>query len=194
MFSKMLEALGCAVTVAETGSEGIALAKETPLDVVFVRIRATSVDGPLFVSAMRAALGSSRPALIAYSACTFEHERERAAAFDEFLVNPFQFERITECLSRHLSVGFEADTAVACSFPPTGPLDLAELRLSDEVIGRLRSAAEIGDFAALRRALAGVERQGPLPAEFARRLGVLAERFDTEAVLAALTDLPFRAA
>lgn len=110
--------------------------------------------------------------------------------------------RLIELMGGSLAVnsapGWGSNFFFALSFPSArGALPALEsapnwtgLRLPGEWTTALRAAAEIGDFAEVRRIVDGIERAGPHAATFARRLRVSIERFDTEAVLAQLAALP----
>jgi signal transduction histidine kinase/DNA-binding NarL/FixJ family response regulator len=195
ILGQMLRVLGCEVAFAESGAGALVRARAVPPDIVFVDRKMPGMDGIVAARELRGALADAPPKFVLYSALAFEHERERTDAggvFDEFLPKPFRFERISETLTRLLQVTFATTTPSSAKTVAPRPLDLTTLELPEELIGRLRSSAEIGDFAQLRRLLREIEAGGPIAMEFARRLRLLAERFDTDAVLNILIELPTR--
>ncbi|MFO1451586.1 MAG: CHASE domain-containing protein [Opitutaceae bacterium] len=185
----LLSALGCEVTKADSGHRALELARQEPPDIVFIDLRMPDMDGLSAARAFRELPAPRRPKLVSYSACAFEHERGGAAdsgvTFDDVLPKPFRLERIGETLIRLLAVRFQ---------PPASDESVAEPGLEDDaegdnghvpaqLVAPVRAAAEIGDFAEVRRCLAEIEAQGPAGMALARRLRVPAERYDTESVL-----------
>ncbi|HZZ18257.1 MAG TPA: CHASE domain-containing protein [Opitutaceae bacterium] len=187
---EMLEAVGCEVVLAENATEASDAISAGAPDVVFVDVRTHAMDTETALEASHAALRTSMPKLICYSASAFEHERDqvRELGYDGFLLKPFRLEQICECLTRSLGVSFTSAAAPQAE-EPSQEIEVSKLALSGEVILKLVSSAEIGDMAELRRILGEIELLGSNEGEFARRLLVSVERFDTESVARMLSQL-----
>jgi signal transduction histidine kinase len=189
ILGRMLETLACEVDLSEGGDDALHKIAAGRPDVVFMDLSRPGLDR----TRLRAATGAGRgPKCVSYSARAFEHEREQVQAlgFDDFLPKPFRLEQISECLTRLVGATFASTEAALAKAPPADLSDLAGLALSEDVVARLGSAAEIGDVAELRRVLGELGQLGAESAEFARRLLVSVERFDTETVQEMVSHLP----
>jgi signal transduction histidine kinase/DNA-binding NarL/FixJ family response regulator len=183
---EMIEALGCEVAVVESAAEAAEAIRANPPDVIFKDVRVPDVEAGGPFSGVR----SPRPKLIYYSAGAFEHEREsvKELEHDAVLLKPFRLEQICECLARLLGVSFSPRTSKAESQPELF-IEIGRLTLPESVVDRLRSSSEIGDMAELRRILSEIGALGSEEREFARRLLVSVERFDTDSVARMLAEL-----
>lgn len=190
MLANLLQALGCETAQADSGLAAIELSKTFHPAIVFVDLRMPGMDGISTVQALRMGGGPVVPKLVSHSAAAFVHEQHacRAVGFDEVLPKPFRLERIADVLVRLLGVSFAAAERPAVS-PPKVVFDPSSLTLPAATIGALRAAAEIGDFADVRRILQDVEAQEPTACEFVKRIRLATERFDNEAVLRTLAQL-----
>ncbi len=91
-----LASAGYGVTVAETGARGLALATETPHDVILLDVRLPDMDGREACARLRAI---SQVPIIIVSALGHEQDIVRGlnAGADDYVVKPF---RVSELLAR----------------------------------------------------------------------------------------------
>jgi signal transduction histidine kinase/AmiR/NasT family two-component response regulator len=189
---EMLRELGCEAIGCSRGAEAVKAAEALEPDLVFLDVRLPDLSD---LEAARAvwATQTSRavPRLVAYSTLAFAHEREvvRAAGFDDHMAKPFRVERLVECLQQLTGAKFVVAEPPLATGVERAVLEMSTIRLAEPVAMALRGAAEIGDFAALRRHLQALAQSSPTGAAVAQRLRVAVERFDTDAVLALLADL-----
>jgi len=196
ILGRMLATLACEVELSEGGEDALAKLAAGRPDLVFMDLRRPGLDRARLDAAAEAAPGPfPRPKWVSYSARAFEHEREemQALGFDAFLPKPFRLEQISECLVRLVGAKFTSTEAAPMRATPADVSDLAGLALSEDVVARLGSAAEIGDVAELRKLLSELGQLGAESAEFARRMRVSVERFDTETVQEMVSHLPLPA-
>ncbi len=173
---QMLCEVGCQVKTAERGDEALDLVMQQTPDIVFIDARMPGMDDMQAVDGLRQNSGAHPPKMVCYSASAFEHEwqKYRAAGFDAFLPKPLSYERICECLSALLDVRFEAGV------PEAEPGEVPAVTAK-----ALMRAAEIGDFAEIRKILDELDDVGS--GLLARRLRAYADRFDTRGLEAVLT-------
>jgi hypothetical protein len=111
--------------------------------------------------------------------------------FDDFIGKPFLFEKICECMVRHLHVEFEHEPAPdesvvsgACAGNnATGPLpgDLRE---------RLLAAASVNALTEIEALIGELKTLGPGPQCLAAELGSLLSSYDMDAVIERLNRIP----
>jgi len=105
---KILEGVGCAVTLAATGLEAVALACERRFDLILMDLHMPQLDGLEATRTIRA-FSAYRPVVIACTAhVSPQHRAEcRAAGMDDFLGKPVHKEDLER------TVGHWLDVAVA---------------------------------------------------------------------------------
>ncbi len=189
MLDHLLQALGCTTVQADSGYQAIELARAFQPTIVFVDLRMPGMDGITTAKALREAGSTIVPKLVSHSACVFAHERRECelAGFDDVLPKPFRLERIGDVLVRLLGVSFA--NPKASRVPVVTPFVATGFSLPSSQLSGLKAAAEIGDFAAVRRFLDEIEQQESGGVEFAQALRLSTERFDTEAVLKTLSQV-----
>lgn len=99
--TRMLEKLGCRVTLARDGSEGIRLAKEEVFDIVFMDIKMPLVDGITATRAIFAHFDDKPPFRVyALTANVTEETRQQCLeiGMSGFLLKPVRLEELAKCL------------------------------------------------------------------------------------------------
>jgi CheY-like chemotaxis protein len=113
-----LIALGCRVTVAETGREAILACDKDQFDVILMDCQMPEMDGltaTRFIRDRERALGLGRIPIIAVTANAYEEDRDRslAAGMDDFLVKPFPEEQLGKMLAHWTRRSTTETTTVA---------------------------------------------------------------------------------
>jgi len=100
---RMLQALGCRVTVAGDGLEALARIAEEPFDAVLMDCQMPRMDGLDATRAIRAAPESAALPVVGVTAGVTpeESDRCRAAGMDEVLAKPCTVEALRDALLRH---------------------------------------------------------------------------------------------
>ncbi|MHC1769007.1 MAG: two-component regulator propeller domain-containing protein [Verrucomicrobiia bacterium] len=199
---RMLTDLGCEVAEAENGRQGVELTCALRPDIVFLDIRMPVMDGLQAAQKLRACFQPSAegspgvaPRLVSLSASALAHEQQRylAAGFDDFVAKPFRVERIYDCLARVPGVRFETRSAEPRTHGPPELVDVRTIRLSAELLSRLRLAAKLYRTTELKGCIASVQQMGAYAAPLAARLQALNESGDMTALLELLEALECRA-
>jgi signal transduction histidine kinase/DNA-binding response OmpR family regulator len=214
VLSQMLSAIGCNVIAADDGLKAVALAVAERPDIIFMDIRLPGIDGLEASRRIREAVASAatqttmepgglcssatgheakspgsilwQPKIVSFSASALAHERERyrAAGFDDFMAKPIRFERLCVCVRRLLSVEFETmETPILQKPTPEFRLSLPE-----QMIARLKTAADESNATELRAALGELEKLGDGERDLAAELRSLTLAYDMEGVLRILTE------
>jgi PAS domain S-box-containing protein len=182
---------GCEVTSAATIEEAsAAIAKVTP-DLVFVDLRLEGHDGVEWVRRVRGVDTAASTRFVSYSASAFAHDRARctAAGFDGFLSKPVQLSDLSHCLLTLFAARLVSPAPVAAPGTAGPSAPLVPKAIPSALLTQLRSAADIGDCATLRRLLAEFDAlPGPAVDGWKLRLTQLVERFDTDGITELLKD------
>lgn len=152
----LLRDIGCTVTVATDGAQGLALALSQPLDIVFTDIRMPNLSGTDMLKALRNSIAKDALPVIAVSASSLEHERTfyLGEGFHEFIGKPYQFRDIYTALQQFTAVEF---TATECAAPANAPSsgqdseksdwnDAHKLQALAQQLGALKACFNSGDM------------------------------------------------
>jgi len=185
VLSQILSNIGVLVDTAENGGQALEKVHAEKPSIVFMDIWMPQMDGLEAMQRIREAFSDDPPKLVAVSASTFAHERQKYldAGFDEFISKPVRAERIYECLATLLRVEYEyADEG-------SPQVDLSKLTLPDDLLLRLKEAAAFGKMTELRASLDEVRQRGEDGCRLAEKLHELSRKFDTEAILEILNHI-----
>lgn len=99
---RMLEKLGCSVSVAENGLEALAQATKKKFDLILMDLQMPVMDG---VEAAKKILegAADKTLIIAMTANVLEHEKQRSidAGMVDFVSKPITLDVLRDCLDRH---------------------------------------------------------------------------------------------
>jgi signal transduction histidine kinase/DNA-binding response OmpR family regulator len=132
LLSKLLEQAGFQVRVAKNGAEGVEAFQSWRPHFIWMDWRMPVMDGLEATSRIRALDGGHNVKIAALSASVFNEEREKllTAGADDFVLKPVQFNRIYDCMTKHLGVRFIYDET---KLPPdtalSGDLDCGPLEV-----------------------------------------------------------------
>jgi CheY-like chemotaxis protein len=185
VLSRILVNLGIEVIEAENGQQAVEMFREHRPDIVFMDIRMPFMDGMEAAQQIMKEFGKDHFKLVAISASTLKHEQQTYfdAGFDDFISKPFRFERVCECLATLLAVEYDKG---AVETPPTEVLDVS---LPEELLTRLKLAAELYRVTELESHLHEVEELGPAGRRLAERLRGLIRNYDMEEIRKILSEL-----
>jgi CheY-like chemotaxis protein len=190
---RLLAPLGFETKAAGDGSEAVRLVAAWQPALVVMDARMPGLDGLSATRQIRASAQGEATRIIVVSAGALDETRAEAlaAGADGFLPKPFRDGDLLAEIARLTGVRYVWSTsqpgvppapAPAGAPPAAGPAPRPE-RLPSGLVAALRAAAEIGDRAELLRLLPEVAGHD---ATLAAGLRPLAERYDYEALLAAL--------
>jgi CheY-like chemotaxis protein len=162
---------------------------------VFLDIRMPVLDGVETVKLIQGNALWEQVKVIAVSASVLEHERREflESGFDDFLDKPFRFERVCECLGKHLGVEFEyGEQAQAMPMPKGEAAAWKEIALPEELHAKLQEAAELYSVTELENYFNDLENLGEGPQKLAAHLRDLRRKHDIDAILQVLQELKRR--
>ncbi|MET0661274.1 MAG: response regulator, partial [Steroidobacteraceae bacterium] len=102
---RFLERLGCSVTMAEDGTQGVEIFEQNSFDLVLMDLQMPGTDGYEATRRIRKLeLGKQHTPIVALTAHAMVGELERclAAGMDDFLTKPLLSDRLEEVLLKHL--------------------------------------------------------------------------------------------
>ena len=159
---ELLRRVGCTVSTAENGLDGLRTASQGGFDIVFTDIRMPVLDGMQMLQRLREQPGVAQPPIVAVSASSLEHERRHyiGLGFSDFVGKPYAFEEIHQMLTQHAGARFvpvEAEDSPDTPAPPpaTDPAPSAAGigPLSRDLLAALVDAADQGALKPVRQVL-----------------------------------------
>jgi CheY-like chemotaxis protein len=107
--------------------------------------------------------------------------------FDDFISKPFLFDKVCDCMVRHLNVEFEHEPAAEMLAGAAPCVDeLGEIDLPDALRERLLAAARINALTEIETLIVELEGLGPGMHCLADKLENLLARYDMEGVIATI--------
>ena len=153
---KTLNQAGCTTVSANNGKEGLEAAKDKNFRIIFMDIRMPVMDGMEATYLIRKENQSPRPIIIAVTASVFPDVRQSCleCGFDDVIGKPYRTSEIFEKMNQHLNISFvtraqgEQSSQKAEDLPQEAELNTAN---AEELIEKLKSAADMGDIATLEK-------------------------------------------
>ena len=184
ILARMLQSVGCEVSLASSGEEALRLARPTKYDIVFLDLVMPGKDGITTAAQLVSEACYGTPKIVAHTASALPDHRcdALAAGCVDFLSKPIQATQVYECIRTHLGVEFD------CEPQPRDPEASPVWRdkafdLPSDLYARLTMAAELHSTTALKACLQEL-RQGNLEA---KRLGehirYLMRSYDMDGIL-----------
>ncbi len=193
VLSGLLERAGIEVSMASSGVEALqAIADQLP-DIVFMDVRMPVMDGLTAVRQLRERWPAEGIVCVAITASGLLRQRSfyRDAGFDDFIGKPFLFEKVCDCMVRHLHVEFvhEPDTEVPAGAKPcAGEPD--PIQLPDRIRERLLAAARINALTEMETVIGELKELNPDAKCLAVELEKLLSRYDMDAIIALIDRFP----
>jgi signal transduction histidine kinase/CheY-like chemotaxis protein len=187
VLAKLLSDVGVQVIAAENGEKALEMVRSHEPDIVFMDIRMPIMDGIEAARRILAEFGvehaaslpeSGKPKIVAVSASALAHERERylSIGFDAFLAKPFLAKQVYDCLADILHVQYEYRDAVP-------PIDTSGIVLPEDILLRLKEAAEFGQVTELEESLDKLRQMGEAERLLAQQLLELSRNLNMNAIL-----------
>jgi PAS domain S-box-containing protein len=195
VLSGLLERAGVEVTMANSGSEALQCIAEQIPDIVFMDVRMPVMDGLTAVQQLRERWPAETVVCVAITASGLLRQRSfyLDAGFDDFIGKPFLFDKVCDCMVRHLNVEFEHEPA-AEMVPRTIPCDDApgEIDLPDSLRERLLGAARINALTEIETLIVELKELGPGAQCLADELENLLAGYDMDGVIALINKVSAR--
>jgi len=193
VLSGLLERAGIEVTMASSGAEALQFIAQQKPDIIFMDVRMPVMDGLTAVRQLRERWPAEGIVCVAITASGLLRQRSfyRDAGFDDFIGKPFQFEKVCDCMVRHLHVEFvhEPDAEVpAGSVPCTG--ETGEIRLPGGMRERLLAAARINALTEIETLIGELKGLGPDARCLAEKLESLLSRYDMDGIITLINRFP----
>jgi len=179
VLGKLLSDVGVEVQFAENGQKAIEQIHAEMPDIVFMDMRMPVMGGLEAARRIWEEFERDRLKIVAISASTLTHQREKylSEGFDAFLSKPARAQHIYDCVAEILHIEYE----YRGDAPP--PDDLVEVTLPEDLLSRLREAAEIYNMTEFETLLDEVRQMGAEAEPLAEHLHQLSRDLDTEAIL-----------
>jgi len=189
----LLKRAGVEVTMASSGAEALQRIAEQIPDIVFMDVRMPVMDGLTAVRQLRERWPAEGIVCVAITASGLLRQRSfyRDAGFDDFIGKPFLFEKICDCMVRHLHVEFvhEHNAGVpAKARPCAGEPDT--IQLPDHIRERLLAAARVNALTEIETVIGELQELNADAKCLAVELEKLLSRYDMDAIIALINRFP----
>jgi PAS domain S-box-containing protein len=193
VLSGLLGRTGVEVTMASSGVEALQLIAEQIPDIIFMDVRMPVMDGLTAVRQLRERWPAEGIVCVAITASGLLRQRSfyRDAGFDDFIGKPFQFEKVCDCMVRHLHVEFvhESDTGVPSGGKPcAGEPDT--IQLPGSIRERLLAAARINALTEIETLIGELKGLNPDTKCLAVELEKFLSRYDMDGIIALINRFP----
>jgi PAS domain S-box-containing protein len=193
VLSGLLDRAGIEVTMASSGAEALQLIARQKPDIIFMDVRMPVMDGLTAVRQLRERWPAEGMVCVAITASGLLRQQSfyRDAGFDDFIGKPFLFEKVCDCMVRHLHVEFvhDPDTEVpAGTGPCAGEPD--KIQLPEGLRERLLAAATINALTEIEMLIGELKELNPDAKFLAVELEKLLSRYDTDAIIALIERFP----
>jgi CheY-like chemotaxis protein len=193
VLSGLLERAGIEVTMASSGAEALQLIAQQIPDIIFMDVRMPVMDGLTAVRQLRERWPAEGIVCVAITASGLLRQRSfyRDAGFDDFIGKPFLFEKVCDCMVRHLHVEFvhEPDTVMPAGAKPcAGEPDA--IQLPGRMRERLLAAARINALTEIETLIGELKELSPDAKCLAVELEKLLSRYDMDGILALIDQIP----
>ena len=185
VLSTLLSQIGAEVAVAENGKQALEQVRSERFDVVFMDIRMPEMDGIEAAKLIIEEFGKGYVKLVAISSSVLSHEQKRYTeiGFDAFIPKPFRLEELCDCLENLLGVEYEYEAEESVVAEPSAYDNYSNLVLPQELLKRLKEAAEFSNVTNLEKNLSEVEKVGSEGASLARRLRELSHDLEMDQII-----------
>ncbi len=186
VLSGLLERAGVEVTMSNNGAEALQRIGEQFPDIVFMDVRMPVMDGLTAVRHVRERWPAKGIVCVAITASGLLRQQSfyLDAGFDDFIGKPFLFEKICNCMVRHLQVEFVHEPAaekaagiVPCADKPD------EIDIPAGLCERLLAAARINALTEIETLIDELKRLNPGARCLANELEKLLSSYDMNGII-----------
>ena len=192
----LLQSVGFVVREAINGQEALDIWRQWQPHLIWMDMRMPLMDGYLVTSLIKEEIKTSKMScdtkIIALTASAFERDRQKF--FDhggnDFVRKPFSENEVFAVLEKNLGVVFEYISGRELDNDDTGESTIATMQsairtIPDQVISRLKEAAELSDAAEIDRVILEIQ---DIDTGLADYLLMLAEKYAYDDLLTLLTE------
>ena len=186
VLSGLLQRAGIEVIMANNGIEALQRVSEQLPHIIFMDVRMPGMDGIAAVRHLRERWPAEGIVCVAITASGLLRQRSfyLDAGFDDFIGKPFLFEKVCDCMVRHLHVEFEneANTELPTGGEPCAG-ERGAIHLAGAMRERLLAAARINALTEIETLIDELKGLNPGAKCFADELEGLLSRYDMDGII-----------
>jgi PAS domain S-box-containing protein len=186
LLSQLMTAVGFSVKIADNGEQGVQIFQSWQPHLIWMDRRMPVMDGLEATRRIRQLPGGKEVKIIAVTASALLEQRQEIldVGIDDFVLKPYRFHDIYDCLIKHLNVQYiYADAQAESSVPDLTLTAESLLLLPVELRAELQTVLQSLDSEKIN---AVIEQVATYDAELKVTLQHLADNFDYPAILKAL--------
>ncbi len=137
--------MGLEVIKAENGKIGVEMVEKHQPDIVFMDVNMPVLGGVEATQIIREKYGPENPKVVCVTTSIFDGLREnyKEKGFCKFILKPFSFEIVFDCISEFLDVELESEPDEEDDSEIVSKLDLENVKIPEEILAKLKKAADI---------------------------------------------------
>jgi CheY-like chemotaxis protein len=137
--------MGLEVIKAENGKIGVEMVEKFQPDIVFMDVNMPVMDGIEATKIIQEKHGSECPKVVCVTTSIFDGLREnfKEKGFCKFILKPFSFEIVFDCISEFLDVELESDPEEEndSNIKEKKELNLESVKISNDLLEKFKKAA-----------------------------------------------------
>lgn len=137
--------MGLEVVKAENGKIGVEMVEKHQPDIVFMDVNMPVMGGVEATQIIREKYGQEEPKVVCVTTSIFDGLREnyKEKGFCKFILKPFSFEIVFDCICEFLEVELESEPEEDSDSATANELDLENVKIPADILEKLKKAADV---------------------------------------------------
>jgi signal transduction histidine kinase len=193
LLSKFLTDVGIEVVQVENGKEALESFRQNRSDIIFMDIRMPVMGGVEAIKKLRDEFPENELNIVIVSASVLKHEREEYEKLGcvEILQKPFRMEQVYQSTEKLLEIEFEYEEKAADNDSDSIPvqIDYSEIGFPNDIIGKLKEAAEMCSVTEIERLLNSLDHKNNHEKAFIKKFTDYKNKYDSDGMIKILGDI-----
>ena len=191
VLSGILEDVGVETITADNGRDAIKKIHTHQPDIVFMDMRMPIMDGVEAIKQISKEFPEGNIKTVAVSASALDNERKDfiAVGCNDYISKPVQIERVLECMANLLKIEYEYIIPDHDRSATETPIELAELKIPEDLFSRMIEAARLHNISDLKVCLNETEELGESGHALLQHLYPLVTKYDMGGIHKALNQI-----
>lgn len=194
VLAKLLHSCNIEVVEAQDGREAVEILKNQVFDIAFIDLLMPVMRGDEAIEVIRKELKLTNLICIAISAFSLSHEIKHFhdIGFNQFIAKPYHFSELFKCILQYFPSDFDSIyESPENELSDAGVTDfkLIDYALTEELIGKLKTAAAINRLSLVKSLLADLAKAQPDKKPLTDHLLGFIDNYDMDGLIGAIKEL-----